>query len=57
MQGICWNINPFDQMGVELGKQMAGEIDKALRGESVAEHDVSTSGLVALLAKLFRPNQ
>ena len=57
VQGICWNINPFDQMGVELGKRMAGEIGKALRGESVAEHDASTSGLVALLAKLFRRDQ
>ena len=28
-QGVLWNVNSFDQWGVELGKQLAGEILKA----------------------------
>jgi glucose-6-phosphate isomerase len=30
-QGVVWNINSFDQFGVELGKEIAGRI---LKGES-----------------------
>ncbi len=43
VQGILWNINSFDQWGVELGKTLAGEALAALRGEKPA------SGLAALL--------
>jgi len=32
-QGILWNINPFDQWGVELGKTVAGRVLNALTGE------------------------
>jgi len=46
VQGVVWNINSFDQWGVELGKQLAGEILPELRGASVSAHDASTSGLV-----------
>ena len=31
VQGAVWNINPFDQWGVELGKQLAGKILPELR--------------------------
>lgn len=44
VQGIIWDINSFDQWGVELGKQLAGDI---LNG-SGAKRDVSTEGLLAL---------
>ena len=57
VQGVCWNINPFDQMGVELGKQLAGDIRNALHGKADYEHDSSTTGLVAILASLFRRGQ
>jgi len=30
-QGVVWNINSFDQWGVELGKQMAKDILKGAR--------------------------
>ncbi len=30
-QGILWNINSFDQFGVELGKELAGNIEKGIR--------------------------
>jgi glucose-6-phosphate isomerase len=47
-QGVIWNINSFDQMGVELGKQLAKAILPELRGEKpVSGHDVSTTGLIA----------
>ena len=47
VQSVVWNINPFDQWGVELGKQLAGKILPELRGAaSAAGHDASTSGLI-----------
>lgn len=46
-QGVIWNINSFDQMGVELGKQLAKKILPELKGEAdVTSHDVSTNGLI-----------
>ncbi|MGH8708766.1 MAG: glucose-6-phosphate isomerase, partial [Burkholderiales bacterium] len=33
VQGVIWNVNSFDQWGVELGKQLAGEILKREKGE------------------------
>jgi glucose-6-phosphate isomerase len=47
VQGIIWNINSFDQWGVELGKQLAGAILPELaQDERVTAHDSSTSGLM-----------
>jgi glucose-6-phosphate isomerase len=34
-QGWIWGINPFDQWGVELGKGLAAEFERALRGETL----------------------
>ncbi len=46
-QGIVWNINSFDQWGVELGKQLAKAILPELAGGGkVASHDSSTNGLI-----------
>ena len=46
-QGVIWNINSFDQWGVELGKQLANAILPELQGERpVAGHDASTVGLI-----------
>ena len=46
-QGIVWNINSFDQMGVELGKQLAKAILPELDGDAeVSNHDSSTNGLI-----------
>ncbi|KZF25430.1 glucose-6-phosphate isomerase [Xylona heveae TC161] len=46
-EGAVWNINSFDQWGVELGKVLAKKILTELDqpGESTA-HDASTSGLI-----------
>jgi glucose-6-phosphate isomerase len=47
VQGAVWNINPFDQWGVELGKQLAGKILPELRdAAAVSKHDASTCGLI-----------
>ncbi|MEO5572934.1 MAG: glucose-6-phosphate isomerase [Gammaproteobacteria bacterium] len=47
VQGIIWNINSFDQWGVELGKQLAQNILPELEGAGiVSSHDVSTNGLI-----------
>ncbi len=46
-QGIIWNINSFDQWGVELGKQLANAILPKLEGTAeVTGHDSSTNGLI-----------
>ena len=47
-QGVIWNINSFDQWGVELGKKIASEITDDLRpGKiSVGKHDSSTTELM-----------
>lgn len=47
VQGIIWNINSFDQWGVELGKQLASEIFEGLtKREHVEGSDSSTTGLL-----------
>jgi glucose-6-phosphate isomerase len=46
-QGIIWNINSFDQWGVELGKQLAKAILPELENPgTIADHDSSTNGLI-----------
>ena len=53
VQGVVWNINSFDQMGVELGKQLAKTILPELSGsESVQGHDSSTAGLIKRLRRM-----
>ncbi|KAI8901765.1 Phosphoglucose isomerase [Globomyces pollinis-pini] len=47
VQGIVWNINSFDQWGVELGKQLANAILPELKNDDiVSSHDSSTNGLL-----------
>jgi glucose-6-phosphate isomerase len=49
--GAFWGINPFDQWGVELGKQLAGGILPALEGKATAS-DAATAALVAEIRAL-----
>jgi glucose-6-phosphate isomerase len=52
-QGVIWDINSFDQMGVELGKQLAKVIEPELKGkEFVSSHDSSTNGLINYYKKI-----
>jgi glucose-6-phosphate isomerase len=51
-QGAIWNINSFDQMGVELGKVLAKTIEGELKGPEVSTaHDSSTNGLINFYKK------
>ncbi|XP_063833593.1 glucose-6-phosphate isomerase [Ostrinia nubilalis] len=53
-QGIIWDINSFDQWGVELGKQLAKAIEPELQDASpVSSHDASTNGLINFLKANF----
>ncbi|MBK5566920.1 glucose-6-phosphate isomerase [Ensifer sp. SSB1] len=52
VEGALFNINSFDQWGVELGKELATGLLPVVEGkESAAGHDSSTAGLVAALLK------
>ena len=47
VQSVIWNINAFDQWGVELGKQLANKILPELKNDDKVEsHDSSTNGLI-----------
>ena len=49
VQGIVWDINSFDQWGVELGKQLAHTILAELEGRTPPQpHDASTKRLIQL---------
>ena len=45
-QGALWQINSFDQWGVELGKVLAKTIEGDLTAATTAAHDGSTTGLI-----------
>jgi glucose-6-phosphate isomerase len=49
VEGVLWQINSFDQWGVELGKTLASRILKELEGGAVGAHDPSTTALVRRL--------
>jgi len=52
-QGIVWNINSFDQWGVELGKQLAKAILPELGSDqNVTGHDSSTNGQINTIKRL-----
>ena len=48
-QAFLADINPFDQYGVELGKEMAGKLASALEGRAQPPHDPATTAWVARL--------
>ena len=45
-QAVIWNINPFDQWGVELGKTAATMLLEGLESRTEAKFDLSTEGLI-----------
>jgi len=53
VQGLIWDVNSFDQWGVELGKQLASE----LAGTVVGDTADSPPAIAAVLARLraWRP--
>lgn len=53
VMAAVWDINPFDQWGVELGKQMAGDTEQMLLGADASSTvDGSTRALVAYIRQL-----
>jgi glucose-6-phosphate isomerase len=50
-EGCIWNINSFDQWGVELGKALAKNIQGELEGAGAGKHDSSTAGLISAFKK------
>lgn len=50
-QGVVWNINSFDQWGVEVGKRLAVPIHEQLGGASALHQDASTRHLVERLRR------
>ena len=47
VQGVIWNVNSYDQWGVELGKQLAKKILPEIQSAATATgHDSSTNGLI-----------
>ena len=52
VQGIVWNVNSFDQMGVELGKQLAKAVlPELVSSAPTTSHDASTNALVEYYKK------
>lgn len=51
VQSVLWNINPFDQWGVEKGKEIANQLLPILNGEQndLSALDASTQGLLQIL--------
>jgi glucose-6-phosphate isomerase len=53
VQGVIWNINSYDQWGVELGKELAGTLQPLIEGkDSVTPRDSSTMDLIKALRGL-----
>ena len=54
VQGIIWNVNSFDQWGVEYGKVLAGQIQESLaKPGDVNQYDASTNGLINYRKKFY----
>merc|ERR1712142_54912 len=54
VQGVMWEINSFDQWGVQLGKQLANKIEPELaHHDDVHSHDSSTNGLMHFIKKFL----
>jgi glucose-6-phosphate isomerase len=57
VQGVIWNLNSYDQWGVELGKQLASRILPELHADApVAGHDASTNALINYYRRMSRPH-
>lgn len=53
VQGVIWNVNSFDQFGVELGKKLALNILSEIEGTAFGvEHDSSTVSLINYIKKI-----
>jgi glucose-6-phosphate isomerase len=56
VQGVIWNLNSYDQWGVELGKQLASRILPELHADTqVTSHDASTNALINHYRRMSHP--
>jgi glucose-6-phosphate isomerase len=56
VQGVIWNLNSYDQWGVELGKQLASRILPELHADApVGGHDASTNALINFYRRMSHP--
>ena len=56
VQGVIWNLNSYDQWGVELGKQLASRILPELHADvAVGSHDASTNALINHYRRMSHP--
>ncbi|MDR1008927.1 MAG: glucose-6-phosphate isomerase [Rickettsiales bacterium] len=51
-EGVMWDINSFDQFGVELGKKLASAVVADLKSADIAAHDSSTTALIAAVKEI-----
>lgn len=56
VMSVIWNINPFDQWGVELGKQIADSVMAVMTGSRSDAMDGSTSALLARIQASAEPS-
>ena len=49
VQGWIWNVNSFDQWGVELGKQLAKTVLRDIESSQALTHDASTNALIEMI--------
>ena len=52
VEGCLWDVNSFDQWGVELGKELATALLPAVRGDPDAEASPATDGLLSQLRQM-----
>ncbi len=54
VNGVLWGINPFDQWGVERGKKLAGDIERAIVGyaSAASERDPASAGMIEHLRRI-----
>ena len=56
VEGVIWNLNSYDQWGVELGKQLASRILPELHADApVGGHDASTNALINYYRRMSHP--
>jgi glucose-6-phosphate isomerase len=51
VQGVIWDVNSFDQWGVELGKELAKRIEAEVSSGAFGPHDPSTTALIELASR------
>lgn len=56
VEGVILGLNSFDQWGVELGKELALQVEPLLKGDSGEGHDPSTRHLAKLFQDLRQPS-